>query len=118
MRSMFKALLGALGAAGLRVSDGPGCVVVGQRRPGAINVAQQAGVLVKLTLKQPLAAPPASFSVASPARIAFDFPRRPNRHRADACQTLSMRVNMRSVNSWKRRRRCGWQAQPDQGDAL
>lgn len=29
---------------------------------------------LKLTLKEPLAAPPASFSVANPARIAFDFP--------------------------------------------
>ncbi|MDQ5877667.1 MAG: type pilus assembly protein PilQ, partial [Pseudomonadota bacterium] len=41
----------------------------------SINVAQQAGgVLVKLTLKQPLVAPPSSFSVANPARVAFDFP--------------------------------------------
>ncbi|MDQ5947223.1 MAG: type pilus assembly protein PilQ, partial [Pseudomonadota bacterium] len=40
----------------------------------SINVAQQAGgVLVKLTLKQPLVAPPSSFSVANPARVAFDF---------------------------------------------
>jgi type IV pilus assembly protein PilQ len=31
-------------------------------------------VYVKLTLQQPLSAVPASFSVANPARIAFDFP--------------------------------------------
>ena len=41
----------------------------------AINVAQQAGgVLVKLTLKKPLSGVPVSFSVANPARIAFDLP--------------------------------------------
>lgn len=40
----------------------------------SINVAQQAGgVLVKLTLKQPLSAIPPNFSVASPARVAIDF---------------------------------------------
>ncbi|AKU14057.1 type IV fimbrial biogenesis protein [Azoarcus sp. CIB] len=40
-----------------------------------LEVSQQGGsVLLKLTLKEPLAAPPASFSVANPARIAFDFP--------------------------------------------
>jgi type IV pilus assembly protein PilQ len=39
------------------------------------NVSQQGGqVLVRITTKQPLAAPPASFTVATPARIAFDFP--------------------------------------------
>lgn len=40
-----------------------------------LQVSQQGGVsVVKLTLKQPLTAPPASFSIANPARIAFDFP--------------------------------------------
>lgn len=40
-----------------------------------LQVSQQTGsVIVKLTLKQPLANPPASFSVANPARIALDFP--------------------------------------------
>jgi len=40
-----------------------------------LQVSQQAGItVVKLTLKQPLAAQPASFSIANPARIAFDFP--------------------------------------------
>lgn len=40
-----------------------------------LQVSQQSGsVIVKLTLKQPLAIPPASFSVANPARIALDFP--------------------------------------------
>ncbi|MCX7176540.1 MAG: type IV pilus secretin PilQ [Proteobacteria bacterium] len=41
----------------------------------ALQVSQQGGItVVKLTLKQPLAAQPASFSIANPARIAFDFP--------------------------------------------
>ncbi|MBS0545418.1 MAG: type IV pilus secretin PilQ [Proteobacteria bacterium] len=41
----------------------------------SLDVAEQGGTLyIRLGLKQALAAPPASFSVASPARIAFDFP--------------------------------------------
>jgi type IV pilus assembly protein PilQ len=40
-----------------------------------LEVLQQGGsVLLKLTMKEPLVNPPASFSIASPARIAFDFP--------------------------------------------
>lgn len=40
----------------------------------SISVAQQGGdILVKIDLKEPLASPPPSFSVASPARVAFDF---------------------------------------------
>ena len=42
----------------------------------AINVAGQQGgqVLVKITMSQPLANPPAGFSVNNPPRIALDFP--------------------------------------------
>lgn len=41
----------------------------------AMDVSRQgASIYVKLRLKTPLAQPPASFSVANPARIAFDFP--------------------------------------------
>jgi len=41
----------------------------------AFNVAAQGGrVIVRLTMKEPLGAAPASFTVAQPARIAFDFP--------------------------------------------
>ncbi|MBT0962742.1 type IV pilus secretin PilQ [Denitromonas iodatirespirans] len=41
----------------------------------AMDVSRQgASIYVKLRLKAPLAQPPASFSVANPARIAFDFP--------------------------------------------
>lgn len=40
-----------------------------------LQVSQQEGItIVKLTLKRALTAPPASFSIANPARIAFDFP--------------------------------------------
>lgn len=41
----------------------------------ALGVSQQGSdVVLKLTTSQPLAADPASFSVANPPRIAFDFP--------------------------------------------
>ena len=41
----------------------------------AFNVSQQSGkVIVKLTLKEELKSPPGSFTVANPARIAFDLP--------------------------------------------
>ncbi len=43
------------------------------------NVAAQGGrVIVRITTKQPLAAPPASFTVTQPARIALDFPNTAN----------------------------------------
>ena len=39
-----------------------------------LQVSQQGGsTIVKLTMRQPLAAAPASFSIANPARVAFDF---------------------------------------------
>ncbi|MCL2636586.1 MAG: AMIN domain-containing protein, partial [Betaproteobacteria bacterium] len=41
----------------------------------AINVAQQGNdVAVRIDLRQPMAVPPAGFSVANPARVALDFP--------------------------------------------
>ena len=41
----------------------------------AFNVAATGGrVIVRLTMKEPLGAAPASFTIAQPARIAFDFP--------------------------------------------
>ena len=41
----------------------------------AINAAPQgADIAVRIDLKEPLAAPPTGFSVAKPAKIAFDFP--------------------------------------------
>src|SRR3990172_2750560 len=42
----------------------------------AINVAGQQGgnIVVRITLKQPPANPPAGFTINNPPRIAFDFP--------------------------------------------
>ena len=75
MKHIYRILLGVLGFTAFF------SVAAAQDAPAAanevqsINVAQQAGgVLVKLTLKQPLTAPPSSFSVANPARVALDFP--------------------------------------------
>jgi type IV pilus assembly protein PilQ len=40
----------------------------------ALDVSQQGGkVVLRITTKEPLRAPPPSFAVANPARIAFDF---------------------------------------------
>lgn len=45
----------------------------------SMNVAQQGGVInVKLNFKEALLALPAGFSVAKPARVAFDFPNMTN----------------------------------------
>lgn len=45
----------------------------------SLQVAQQGGtMIVKVGLRQPLTAPPSSFSVADPARIVFDFPQAVN----------------------------------------
>ncbi len=52
-----------------------GAVSAQQNSIEAFNVATQGGrVIVRITTKQPLAAPPASFTVTQPARIALDFP--------------------------------------------
>jgi type IV pilus assembly protein PilQ len=43
------------------------------------NTTTQGGVVyVKITMKEPLTAVPASFTVSNPARIAFDFPKTAN----------------------------------------
>jgi type IV pilus assembly protein PilQ len=75
MKHIYRRLLGVLGAvAFIGVATAQEAPLVANELQ-SINVAQQAGgVLVKLTLKQLLATPPSSFSVANPARIAFDFP--------------------------------------------
>ena len=50
-------------------------VVQAGNRIEKIVAAEQGGnVVLKLTMAKPLAAAPGSFSVASPARVAFDFP--------------------------------------------
>jgi type IV pilus assembly protein PilQ len=41
----------------------------------AVDVSQQGGkIVVRVTTKEPLRAVPPNFTIASPARIAFDFP--------------------------------------------
>lgn len=53
--------------------------VLAQNSIEALTVGQQAGrILVQVTMKQALAAVPASFSIVNPARIAFDFPKTAN----------------------------------------
>lgn len=45
----------------------------------SVNVTEQAGkVVLRIVTKEPLAAVPPNFTVASPARIAFDFPNTAN----------------------------------------
>lgn len=63
----------------------------------SLQVSQQgANTIVKLMLKRPLSALPGSFSIASPARLAFDFPGTDN-----GLGRASQQVNeggLRSVN--------------------
>lgn len=61
-----------------------------------VAVEQGGNIVLKLTLAKPLAASPASFSVASPARIAFDFPDTANGLGRNS-QTLNA-GDLRSVN--------------------
>ena len=49
-------------------------VQAGNRIEKIIAAEQGGNVVLKLTMAKPLAAAPGSFSVASPARVAFDFP--------------------------------------------
>ncbi len=79
MRHRLEVLLLAAVFAGLapapvaRAQDAPQAQVFANQIEG-LDVAEQGGtVYVRLTLREPLAAPPPSFSVANPARIAFDF---------------------------------------------
>ncbi len=49
-------------------------VPAGNRIEKMVAAEQGGSIVLKLTMAQPLAAAPGSFSVANPARIAFDFP--------------------------------------------
>jgi type IV pilus assembly protein PilQ len=46
----------------------------GNRIEKMVAAEQGGSIVLKLTMAQPLSAAPGSFSVANPARIAFDFP--------------------------------------------
>lgn len=79
---MFKKMLAFVAAATLALA---GAAPAAAQAPAAangidaINVATQGGrTVVKVTMRQPLVAAPASFTVAQPARIAFDFPNTTN----------------------------------------
>ncbi len=80
MRYRIGVLLIAAAFAGLApapavlAQDAPQTQSFGNQIEG-LEVAEQGGAIyVRLTLREPLASPPPSFSVANPARIAFDFP--------------------------------------------
>lgn len=63
----------------------------------SLNVADDGGMLyVRLTMKTPLRATPASFTVANPPRIAFDFPGVAN-ETGNSVQSVE-RGDLRSVN--------------------
>ena len=73
MKQLKQCLLGLLGGVFLTVAS----VSAQESKPNSIEsmtVAQQGGVLnVKLSFKEALTDLPPGFSVAKPARIAFDF---------------------------------------------
>ena len=53
----------------------PNATPVGQNAIEGLEVSTEAGkVIVKMKLKEPMANPPAGFSLTNPPRIAFDFP--------------------------------------------
>lgn len=73
MKQIGKYLLGLVAAA-LSVLATANAQEVAANSIESLNVVQQGQVLnVKLTFKEPLRALPPAFSVAKPARIAFDF---------------------------------------------
>ena len=67
-----------LGVIGFLTASLWAAVALAQTPPNSVeafNVSQQSGkVIVKLTLKEALKSQPGSFTVANPARIAFDLP--------------------------------------------
>ncbi len=67
-----------LGALGFLTASLWAVVALAQTPPNSVeafNVSQQSGkVIIKLTLKEALKSPPGSFTIANPARIAFDLP--------------------------------------------
>ena len=69
-------LLGAMPALAQNGARAPAAAPPsGQNAVEGIDVTPETGkVTIKVKLKEPLANPPASFSLANPPRIAFDFP--------------------------------------------
>jgi len=70
---VFAALLISAGVHA-QTSSGASAEAVPANSIDNLSVGQQGGnTVIKVVLKQPLAAPPSSFSVANPARVVFDF---------------------------------------------
>ncbi len=69
----------ALAASGPAAAQQPAAAPQAANSIEAFNTTTQGGVVyVRVTMKEPLAAVPASFSISTPARIAFDFPKTAN----------------------------------------
>ncbi len=69
------AVLGCMApAASVLAQASQAAVPAGNRIEKMVAAEQGGSIILKLTMAQPLAAAPGSFSVANPARIAFDFP--------------------------------------------
>lgn len=75
VRGVAIGLLVAVGVhAPVEISAAADQTVTGSNRIESIDLnSEGARVVLRLTLKEPLAAPPPSFSVMTPPRIAFDF---------------------------------------------
>lgn len=68
-------LFGAYAPSAVAQAAGTSEAQAAQNRIENLQVAEQGGsVFIRITLAEPMENPPASFSVANPARIAFDFP--------------------------------------------
>ncbi|NMG03124.1 type IV pilus secretin PilQ [Azoarcus taiwanensis] len=68
-------LFGAYIPSAVAQAAAAGEVQAAQNRIENLQVAEQGGsIFIRVTLAEPMDSPPASFSVANPARIAFDFP--------------------------------------------
>ncbi len=69
------AVLGCMAPAAPALAQTTQAAVPAGNRIEKMVAAEQGGsIILKLTMAQPLAVAPGSFSVANPARIAFDFP--------------------------------------------
>jgi len=84
MRTLVRFVLSVAVAAFAFAASGPATAQQPTPAPAAnsieaFNTTQQGGVVyVKITMKEPLVAVPASFTITNPARIAFDFPKTAN----------------------------------------
>jgi type IV pilus assembly protein PilQ len=72
---ILKFVLATVAASCLAFAGGAGAQGLPANAIETINVAQQgADISIRIDLKEPLQQPPAGFSIANPAKIAFDFP--------------------------------------------